>query len=151
MENLSQPEGIQQEEKFDQEGFERLKQSYQEYEGKLRERLGKFNINEILRQAKDLRSVFVDGLGEVRYVLLSEADISELAKKYPEDGRERNLQALFRSLAAVDPEITLDKLRALPYDVSRVLQETVLNASFLPAKKTSKPGSTAAANSKASS
>ena len=139
------------EEQFDKEGFERLKGQYEEYEAKLRERLGKFNINEILRQAKDLRSVFVDGLGEIRYVLLSEADISELAKKYPDDARERNLQALFRSMAAADSEITLEKLRSLPYDVSRVLQETVLNASFLPQKKTFKHGSTVAANFKASS
>ena len=117
----------------------------------MRERLGKFNINEVLRQAKDLRSVFVEGLGEVRYVLLSEADISEIAKKFPDDARERNLQALFRSLASADSEVSLEKLRALPYDVSRVLQETVLNASFLPQRKTSKPGLTAAANFKASS
>lgn len=138
-------------EQFDKEGFERLKTRYEEYEGKLRERLGKFNINEVLRQSKDLRSVFIEGIGEVRYVLLSEADISELAKKYPDDARERNLQALFRSLASADSEITFEKLRALPYDVSRVLQETVLNASFLPTKKTSKPGLTATANFKASS
>jgi hypothetical protein len=136
-------------EEFDAEGFQHLKKEYEEYESKLRECLGKFSINEVLRQAKDFRSIFVDGLGEVRYVLLSEADISELAKKYPDDPRERNLQALFRSMAAADAEITLEKLRALPYDVSRVLQETVLNASFLPQKKTSKPGSTAAASSKA--
>ncbi len=139
------------EEKFDSEGFERLRKEYEIYEARLRERLGKFNINEVLQQAKDLRSVFVDGLGEVRYVLLSEADISEIAKKYPDDARERNLQALFRSMAAADPDVTLEKLRALPYDVSRVLQETVLNASFLPQRKTSKPGLTAAANFKASS
>jgi hypothetical protein len=141
---LSQPE-----EKFDQEGFERLKKQMEEYEVKMRERLGKFSINDVLRQAKDLRSVFVEGLGEVRYVLLSEADISEIAKKYPDDARERNLQALFRSLAVADSEITLEKLKALPYDVSRVLQETVLNASFLPARKTLKPGSTTPANFKA--
>jgi hypothetical protein len=139
----------QSEEKFDQEGFERLKKQMEEYEAKMRERLGKFNINEVLRQAKDFRSIFVEGLGEVRYVLLNEADISEIAKKYPDDARERNLQALFRSLATADPEVTLEKLRALPYDVSRVLQETILNASFLPARKTLKPGSTTAANFKA--
>src|ERR1700690_2139488 len=101
-------------EEFDREGFERLQRQAQEYEARLRERLGKFNINEVLRQAKDLRSVFVEGIGEVRYVLLTEADISEIAKKYPDDPRERNLQALFRSLAAADSEITLEKLRALP-------------------------------------
>jgi uncharacterized protein (DUF1919 family) len=139
------------EEKFDQEGFERLKKQYEEYEGKLREKLGKFNINEILRQAKDLRSIFVEGLGEIRYVILTEADISEVAKKWPDDARERNLQALFRSMATADAEISLEKLRALPYDVSRVLQETVLNASFLSYQKTSKPGSSTAANFKASS
>ena len=105
------------EEKFDREGFERLQRQAQEYESKLRERLGKFNINDVLRQAKDLRSIFVEGLGEVRYVLLTQADISEIAKKYPDDAHERNLQALFRSLSAADSEITLDKLRALPYDV----------------------------------
>lgn len=136
-------------EQFDREGFERLQRQAQEYEAKLRERLGKFNINEVLRQAKDLRSVFVEGLGEVRYVLLSEADISEIAKKYPDDPRERNLQALFRSMAAADPEVTVEKLRALPYDVSRVLQETILNASFLPLRKMSKPGLTTVASSKA--
>ena len=65
------------------------------------------------------------------------------------DPHERNVQALFRSMSAAEAEITLEKLRALPYDVSRILQETVLNASFLPAKKTSKPGSTAPASSKA--
>jgi hypothetical protein len=137
------------EEKFDQEGFERIKHQYEEYEGKLRERLGKFSINEILKQAKELRSCFIEGLGEVRYVLLTEADISELAKKYPDDPRERNLLALFKSMAAADSEITLEGLRKLPYDVSRVLQETILNASFLSAKKTSKPGSTTPVNSKA--
>ena len=68
------------EEKFDREGFERLQRQAQEYEAKLRERLGKFNINDVLRQAKDLRSIFVEGLGEVRYVLLTQADISEIAK-----------------------------------------------------------------------
>jgi hypothetical protein len=99
------------EEQFDREGFERLKSQYDEYESRLRERLGKFSINEVLRQAKDFRSVFIEGLGEVRYVLLSEADISELAEKYPDDPRERNLQALFRSMAAADPEITLEKCR----------------------------------------
>ena len=134
-----------------EKGFERLQRQAQEYESKLRERLGKFNINDVLRQAKDLRSIFVEGLGEVSYVLLTQADISEIAKKYPDDAHERNLQALFRSLSAADSEITLDKLRALPYDVSRVLQETVLNASFLPQRKTSKPGSIVAANFKASS
>jgi hypothetical protein len=36
----------QSEEKFDQEGFERLKKQMEEYEAKMRERLGKFNINE---------------------------------------------------------------------------------------------------------
>ena len=139
------------EEQFDREGFEKLKRQYEDYEAKLRERLGKFSINDVLQRAKDLRSIFVEGLGEVQYVLLSEADISELAKKFPDDARERNLQALFRSMAASDPDVTLEKLRSLPYDVSRVLQETVLNASFLPQKKTSKPGLTVAANFKASS
>ena len=138
-------------EEFDREGFERLQRQAQEYESKLRERLGKFNINEVLRQAKDLRSVFVEGLGEVRYVLLTQADISEIAKKYADDAHERNLQALFRSMSAADPEVTVEKLRALPYDVSRILQETILNASFLPQRKTFRPGSTAAANFKASS
>jgi hypothetical protein len=144
---LSQPENP--ELKFDQEGFERIKKQYDEYAAQLRERMGKFNINEILRQAKDLRSVFIEGLGEVRYVLLSEADISDLAKKYPDDPRERNIQALFRSMAVADSEVTVENLRKLPYDVSRVLQETVLNASFLSPKRMSKPGSTTAASSKA--
>jgi hypothetical protein len=136
------------EEKVDLEGWKRLQDGAKEYEGKLREKMGKFNINEVLRQAKDLRSVFIEGLGEVRYVILTEADIGELAKKYPDDPRERNMQALFRSMAAADSDITVENLRRLPYDVSRVLQETILNASFLPIKKTSPLGLTSVPNSK---
>jgi hypothetical protein len=136
------------EEKVDLEGWKRLQEGAKEYEGKLREKMGKFNINEVLRQAKDLRSAFIEGLGEVRYVILTEADISELAKKYPDDPRERNVQALFRSMAAADSDITVENLRKLPYDVSRVLQETILNASFLSIKKTSPPGLTSVPNSK---
>jgi len=89
------------EEKFDREGFERLQRQAQEYESKLRDRLGKINISDVLRQAKNLQSIFVDGLGEVRYVLLTRADISEIAKKYPDDAHEWNLQALFRSLVGL--------------------------------------------------
>ena len=44
---------------FDREGFERLQRQAQEYESKLRERLDKFNLNDVLPQAKDLRCIFV--------------------------------------------------------------------------------------------
>jgi hypothetical protein len=57
-----------------------------------------------------LQTILIEGIGEIRYVLLSEADISELTKRFPDDPRERNLQALFRSMAAADAEITLEKL-----------------------------------------
>ena len=128
------------EEKFDLEGFNRLKGQMEQYEATMRERLGKFDINEILRHAKDLRNCFIEGLGEVKYVILSEAEIAEIGKKYPDDKREQNMHALLRAMAAADSEITLEKLKALPYDVSRALQEAVLNAGFLPVKKMSKPG-----------
>ena len=51
------------EETFDREGFERLQRQAQEYESKL-QRLGKFNINDVLRQAKDLRTIFVEVLAK---------------------------------------------------------------------------------------
>jgi hypothetical protein len=37
----------QSEEKFDEEGFECLKKLMEEYEARLRERLGKFSINDV--------------------------------------------------------------------------------------------------------
>ena len=55
-EKKSEVETVDKPEEFDKEGFDRIQRKAQEYEAKLRERLGKFNINEVLRQAKDLRS-----------------------------------------------------------------------------------------------
>ena len=135
-------------EKFDREGFERLQKMSKEYEAHLRERLGKFNIDEVLRQARDLRCCFIEGLGEVKYVILTEQQGASIASKYKDDLREANLHGLATAMGAADPEITVEKLRQLPYDVVRVLTEKILNDGFLP-QKTLKPGSTAAANFKA--
>ena len=136
------------EEKFDQEGFDRLKKQYEDYQVKLREKMGKFSIDNVLKSAKEIRSVFVEGLGEVKFVLLTEVELTEIAKKYPDDIVEREQVALCKSLAAVDSEVTLEKIKALPADVNFVLRKTVLSEGFLP-RKTLNGGSPTPANFKA--
>ena len=119
------------EEKFDFEGFEKLKKAFSEYEEEQKERFKNFSIG-LLKNAKVQQSTNVPGAGWVNFVLLSHEELSELGKKYKEDQREFELQALFKKMQPCYPDLTEKDLRDAPWDLVRALEKALLNEGFLP-------------------
>ena len=67
------------EEKFDTEGFEKLKAAFNEYEAEQRERFKNFSVG-LLKNSKVPQEANVPGAGWVKFVLLTHSELSDLAK-----------------------------------------------------------------------
>jgi len=119
------------EEKFDSEGFEKLKAAFDEYESEQKERFKNFSVG-LLKSSKVPQEANVPGAGWVKFVLLSHEEISELAKRFKDDQREFELQALFKMMKACYPDLTEKDLRDAPWDLVRALEKALLNEGFLP-------------------
>ncbi len=121
----------QSEEKFDSEGWEKLKAAFTEYETEQKERFRNFSVG-LLKNSKLPQEANVPGAGWVKFVLLSHEELSELGKKYKDDQREFELQALFKMLSPCYPEMALKDLQDAPWDLVRALEKALLNEGFLP-------------------
>ena len=75
------------EEKFDVEGFEKLKAAFNEYEAEQKERFKNFSVG-LLKSSKVPQEANVPGAGWVKFVLLTHDELSDLAKFYKDDQRE---------------------------------------------------------------
>jgi len=92
------------EEKFDSEGFEKLKAAFNEYEAEQKERFKNFSVT-LLKNSKVPQEANVPGAGWVKFVLLTHNELSDLAKFYKDDKREFELQG-----ASKDDEALLPRL-----------------------------------------
>ena len=119
------------EEKFDAEGFEKLKAAFNEYEAEQKERFKNFSVG-LLKSSKVPQEANVPGAGWVKFVLLSHEELSELGKKYKDDQREFELQALYKMMKPCYPDLTEKDLRDAPWDLVRALEKALLNEGFLP-------------------
>ncbi len=118
-------------EKFDVEGFQKLKAAFDEYEAEQKERFKNFSVG-LLKNSKVPQEANVSGAGWVKFVLLSHEELSELGKKHKDDQREFELQALFKMMGPCYPEMTEKDLRDAPWDLVRALEKALLNEGFLP-------------------
>ncbi len=121
----------QKEEKFDVEGFQKLKAAFDEYEAEQKERFKNFSIG-LLKNSKVPQEANVPGAGWVKFVLLSHEELSELGKKYKDDQREFEFQALYKIMCPCYPDLTEKDLRDAPWDLVRALEKALLNEGFLP-------------------
>ena len=119
------------EEKFDAEGFEKLKAAFNEYEAEQRERFKNFSVS-LLKNSKVPQEANVPGAGWVKFVLLSHEELSELGKRYKDDQREFEFQALYKMMLPCYPDLTEKDLRDAPWDLVRALEKALLNEGFLP-------------------
>lgn len=119
------------EEKFDSEGFQKLKAAFGEYEAEQKERFRNFSVG-LLKNSKIPQEANVPGAGWVKFVLLSHEELSELGKKYKEDQREFEFQALLKMVQPCYPDLTEKDLRDAPWDLVRALEKALLNEGFLP-------------------
>jgi hypothetical protein len=75
-----------------------------------------FDPKDIVRKAKMIREVYDEDLGTIRYTMLSYNDLIEISNKHA-DTQERSAQILFKQLAPATEGLTVDDVRAMPYEV----------------------------------
>jgi hypothetical protein len=75
-----------------------------------------FDPKDIVRKAKMIREIYDEDLGTIRYTLLNYSDLQEIVTKHA-DNQERSIQILFRQLAPASKGLTVDDVRAMPYEV----------------------------------
>jgi hypothetical protein len=119
------------EEKFDAEGFEKLKAAFNEYEAEQKERFKNFSVG-LLKNTKVPQEANIAGIGWVKFMLLSHEELSDLAKFYKADQREFELQALLKMMKPCYPDLAEKDLRDAPWDLVRALEKALLNEGFLP-------------------
>jgi hypothetical protein len=99
-----------------------------------------FDPKEITKKAKQIREIVDEDLGTIRYVLLTYNDLTEIIDKYT-DNKDRSVQLLFKQLAPANPDLTIDDIRGMPYEVVVRLLTKLQQSGFFP-QRTSPSGST---------
>lgn len=93
-----------------------------------------FDPKEITRKAKQIREIYDEDLGTIRYVLLNYNELSEIIEKY-QDNKERSIQLLFKQLAPATEGLTVDDIKNMPYEVVvRLLTKLQKDGGFFPQK-----------------
>jgi hypothetical protein len=109
----------------------------QALEGYTAEKLARvkvFDPKEITRKAKQVREIYDEDLGTIRYVLLNYNELNEIIEKY-QDNKERSIQLLFKQLIPANPSITVEDIKEMPYEVVvRLLTKLQREGSFFPQK-----------------
>jgi hypothetical protein len=91
-----------------------------------------FNPKEITRNAKQIREIYDEDLGTIRYVLLNYNELSEIIEKY-QDNKERSIQLLFKQLSPAHEGLTVDDIENMPYEVVvRLLTKLQKEGGFFP-------------------
>jgi hypothetical protein len=127
-------------EKIDWAKVTQMQEALEEYAEEKLKRVLVFDPKDIVRKAKQIREIFDEDLGTIRYVLLNYADLTEIIEKYP-DNRDRSLQFLVKQLAPANPGLTDQDVRAMPYEVVvRLLTRLQGEGSFFSRKQASTPG-----------
>jgi hypothetical protein len=100
-----------------------------------------FNPKDLVKNAKVARELYDEDLGMVRYVLLSYKELNEIIEKH-KDNKDRSIALLHKQLQPVNPDLTEEDVRAMPYEVVvRLLMKLQNEGSFFPRQKTSPIGS----------
>jgi hypothetical protein len=100
-----------------------------------------FNPKQIVKQAKEIRELYDDDLGLIRYSLLSYNQLQEIIDNFKEN-KDRSMQLLFKMLAPANEGLTVEDIKAMPYEVVvRLLMKLQKEGGFFP-QKPSENGST---------
>ncbi|MEM1551331.1 MAG: hypothetical protein QXH03_01510 [Candidatus Bathyarchaeia archaeon] len=100
------------------------------YEAEKEAKAKLFSIKELVEDSRKIRSVHVEGLGEVQYGVLTLADMFEVAKA--KSNEERSAVILWLMLSKADKSLTLEDVKALPMDVAaKLLSALAKDMTFL--------------------
>lgn len=93
-----------------------------------------FNPKQIVRKAKEIREIYDDDLGLIRYSLLTYNQLQEIIENFKEN-KDRSMQLLFKMLAPANEGLTVDDIKAMPYEVVvRLLTKLQKEGGFFPQK-----------------
>ena len=100
-----------------------------------------FNPKQLVTRAREIREIYDEGLGLIRYSLLSYGQLNEIIENF-RDNKDRSIQLLFRQLSRANEGLTVDDIKAMPYEVVvRLLTKLQKEGGFFP-QKTLENGST---------
>ena len=88
----------------------------EKYEQEKAEKAAKFDIKALIQSCKQLRSVYVEGLGEIQYGVLTLSDTLEMAKYITTE--EKTAAMIWLMLRKAYPELTFEDVKNLPLDVA---------------------------------
>jgi len=113
----------------------------EKYEQEKAEKAAKFDVKALIQNSKQLRSVEVEGLGEIQYGVLTLSDTLELAKYKTTE--EKSAAMIWLMLRKAYPELTFEDVKSMPIDVAaNIMTAITKDSSFLSRTgKRSKSGS----------
>jgi translation elongation factor EF-Tu-like GTPase len=92
-----------------------MKKKLEEHLEKEEEMIKDFDLDQAIKDSQNIREVTIEGLGRVRYGLLTVGDLLALASV--KDDTEVMINALTRMLKKANPSVTPDKVKQLPTGV----------------------------------
>lgn len=106
-----------------------------EFEEEKLKRVRVFNPKQIVKRAKEILELYDDDLGLIRYSLLSYNQLQEIIENFKEN-KDRSMQLLFKMLAPANEGLTVDDIKAMPYEVVvRLLTRLQKEGGFFPQKQ----------------
>lgn len=93
-----------------------------------------FNPLELAKSSREIRSTFIEGVGEIRYGPLTVADMLEISKT--ESDEERGILIMWLMLRKAYPELKMEDVKAFPMDTAaKILTALTANLDFLANQK----------------
>jgi hypothetical protein len=121
-------------ENVDWQKFTEMQQKFDEIMKEKLARVRIFDPQELIKRAKEIREIYDEDLGTIRYVHLDWKELREIMKKY-EDNTDRSIESLFLQLAPANPGMTKADVEKLPYDVvARLITKIQKDGAFFPPK-----------------
>lgn len=109
---------------------EEYRRKLEAYEQQKQQAAQAVDLMEILRRSTEVKSVHVDGVGEVRYGALTFADLVEISKH--QTNEERVIATVYHMLRKAYPELTIDHVRNMPFDLAaKILDALSRELNFL--------------------
>jgi len=119
---------------------EEFKRKLEEYEREKAEKSKVFDVREVVRSSREVRTLNDPELGEIRYGVLTVSDLLELSKV--RDDAVRGLRMLHLMLKKADPELRFEDVKSLPMDVAaRLMNALMEKENFFQAQRPWRSGS----------
>jgi hypothetical protein len=114
--------------------LEEMAKKLEKFEREMAEKAKTFNPKELVKSSKEIHQIEIEGVGVIRYGVLTLADMLELNKA--ESNEERSFKILWLMLRKAYPELTLEDVKAFPMDVAaKILTALTADLGFLAPQK----------------